>query len=570
VRVQTQREASRSTDGGTPAEFAAPGPAPAEGPAELRRRRSVSLSSWVVASAGAWALILVTQVSGRGGLAWDEATRVAAGQRLNLALRAHDPGQVVEWLKAQTVYPFIEPGLHGLALYLGASSLAAAWLPSTLAFIIAGLLAAALVHQLGGNRLTVGMAAALVWLCPINVRLAAGGFTENLGACVLLAVVLVLVRMVRAPSWPHAVGLAVLLGCAWGLKYPYGILATGVVVISAVATVGWSRELLRRYLPVLALGLLLTGAHLGLNWHQRSVAFGRYTGQPGARYLDFGYYLRALFFEHELDLQPVVAVFCLVGLAPRAGAWRRRPEVRPVVIAVVVWFLMYSVVQTKIPRIAGLVLPLLLTAAVAGFVEAYTRLAASSTSVRTRVVVTACCVVLLGTQLAMQASSLDTRLWFLDPDASALEAMAFVDGQLGTGPGPLLMIGPVNRLSPPAVQLAWDDALQGASPGVQTVQRTEGSREEDVWWSLRAFKPSRVIGIDIRPGASFERTADYPELLSDNRAYISFARVLERRGVFRRIAETSLERGRLQVLVWELTDPAALDAAQESVGDEGA
>ncbi|MDQ1373092.1 MAG: hypothetical protein QOJ09_430, partial [Actinomycetota bacterium] len=110
--------------------------------AAASQSRLVPRVGWLAAAAAAFVLVVLTQVAGRGTLVWDEAARVGAGEHLSLALRAHDPGQVWDWFNAQTFYPFLEPALHGLALFLGASPVAAGWLPSTVAFVVAGLLAA--------------------------------------------------------------------------------------------------------------------------------------------------------------------------------------------------------------------------------------------------------------------------------------------------------------------------------------------------------------------------------------------------------------------------------------------
>src|SRR5262249_314345 len=126
------------------------------------------------------------QARNRAPLTWDEAARVSQGMRLEHALREHDLGNAWQWLHEQTFYPFGGPSLHGLALLITGDAVTAAWLASLIAYAVMGILAGRLALALGGGAIGAWSAAILAWLIPLEVRLAAGGFMEPLGACAWL------------------------------------------------------------------------------------------------------------------------------------------------------------------------------------------------------------------------------------------------------------------------------------------------------------------------------------------------------------------------------------------------
>ncbi len=520
---------------------------------------------WIALVTALVAVIVLLHVHGRAPLTWDEAARVDSGSRLLFAVRSGSLDEVWRWFNAQTYYPFLMPAVHGLVLAATGSPLAAASVPTILAYVGTGLLAARLARALGAGGAGAWTAALLAWLCPIGLRLAAGAFTENLGACVVLGLTLSLLRLERSardpgPATADAVRVGAVVLLAWLVKYDYGILATALLGLAGV------RALLRLQ-PRRALQLYGTAAAVGLAPVALLLAsFAEYAPgrldavrtfvlQPGIeRQIDFLFYPRALLLSDEVGLAPVVAILLLSGFGwCLAAANAERSELRTPILSVVVWLVVYSVAAAKQPRFAVLVIPLLgVLAAVAvaairdqpeklptaaqlalwtmgGAVLLAPRgslvfsliplavpvaalalvdlhvlrgLAISAKGIGRWAVAGALAAPLLW-QVGAQASALGEPIWLVRPDPATAEALAFTVNQIPASTDrPVLFIGPSNAFSPRLLDLAWSELLDRPSPGVETVPEVRPEeREGALLAAIRTHNPSVIVAVSAGGGA---------------------------------------------------------------------
>lgn len=109
--------------------------------------------------------------------------------------------------------------------------------------------------------------------------------------------------------------------------------------------------------------MAIAGALFAVNASAKVGGLVWYTGQPapgGGRQVDFVYYLRELLpGAGEVDLALPATALLLLGVV--AGAWQccQRRELRPVVVMVAVFYVMYSVATVKHPRYVATMIPLL-------------------------------------------------------------------------------------------------------------------------------------------------------------------------------------------------------------------
>jgi hypothetical protein len=70
--------------------------------------------------------------------------------------------------------------------------------------------------------------------------------------------------------------------------------------------------------------------------------------------------------------------------------------------------------------------------------------------------------------------------------------------------------------------------------------------------NLRDVSPSQVVAVDIRPGSTLD-TADQRANFASSPDYLLMARAWESRGALSRVAATSLDGGRIEIIVWRPT-----------------
>ena len=591
------------------------------GPLGLARRvhgpRRYGVWAWLGVVSALIAVIVVLHLHGRSPLTWDEAARVDSGSRLLFALRTGTSEELLRWFNAQTYYPFLMPAVHGLVLYLTGSPVAAASAPTILAFVCSGLLAARLAHVLGAGRVGAWTAALLAWLCPISLRLAAGAFTENLGACVVLGLTLALVRLERSARTGDALRVGAVVLVAWLIKYDYGILATALLGLSGVRALLRlePRRALRLYGIATAVGVVpvvLQFLSFARYSPGRLDAVRTFIVQPGIhRDIDVLFYPRALLLPGEVGLAPAVAILLLFGLAWCLGAAdAERTELRTPILGVVVWIMLYSVAAAKQPRFVVLVVPLLgVLAAVAvadirdhlervpaaAQLALWTMGAALLLAPRSSLVFSLLPLAIPVAALALvdnhvlraavaahggvarwavagalavpvlwpvgaQISSLGERIWLVRPDATTSHVLAFTADRLPTSADrPVLFIGSGNAFSPHLLDLAWSERLDRLSPGVETVPEVRPEEREGAFLAaIRTFNPSVIVVVNAAGGArlNLDRNADGSELFPSQRSYASMARDQAGHGMLTRLDELALEDEPVRIEIWYVEPPA--------------
>jgi len=192
---------------------------------------------WLLASLGAALLALVFQVRQRAGfLVWDEADRIYPAVAFAHAVHVGDPAGAWAALHIRSPYPVLASLTHGLILLLNPDPVVAAWVPSVVAYAVAGLLVARLTLALSGKQWAAWCAALLFWMTPLELRVTAGSFIEPMGGCLYLALLLSLVRLQQLTHRRSALWPGLLVAVAWLYKYDYGVLASALVGLSGALT----------------------------------------------------------------------------------------------------------------------------------------------------------------------------------------------------------------------------------------------------------------------------------------------------------------------------------------------
>jgi hypothetical protein len=522
-------------------------------------------------------LVGALQVADRGPLAWDEAARVDSGMKLAFALRDLDLVGVWDWFTLQDgYYPFLGTGVHGLAHLVTGDALSSAWLPPLIAYGLGGVLVGQLGRALGAGAAAAWIAALLFWLTPIEVKVAAGALSETMGVCVEVGALLLLIRLERTRRLGAAIGLGVVLGLAWWIKYDYGLIATGTVAIVGLLRLAAERKprSLIPYAAAISLGLALLALAVLPGWRYKNDGFLAFVGKnapgsPGADFVggpwsaaggvDLGYYPNELFAPSLLDLPPLgeVALTSLVGVLFLGGvAWgaamvRRLPATRPPLVFIVLWLLTYSVAAGKFPRFLATLVPVLAALSAAMAVDAWRRLDRRGPAGRA---VAAVAVVALASQLAFQIPRLPDRFGFLTPDPPVSEALAFISPHLPASSSErwMLMIGQTNELGPNAIKIKWSERLGRQAPGVDLVPETEVSkRRRQLLEKLSSQRPVEVVGIDVERGSPLD-SPDFRHSWPSQRDYYRTAVELERQGLLRPLARTTTRDGTLRVTLWKL------------------
>jgi hypothetical protein len=520
-------------------------------PTALSRRfargRTWTVALWILAAAFVAAEVMF-QVRGRGWLLWDEAARVEAGQGLVFALDSHSAGSVWTWINGQTFYPFLAPALHGLLMFGGADPVAAAWIPGVLAYCGAGVLAARLALGIGAGRPAQLAAAVLVWITPLVARLSAGAFTEPLGACIYLGLLILLLAAYEAPSLAVAGALALLTAVASWLKWDYGLAALLLVAASGlIVPVGARAAASRRCIGGALIGsTLLIVALLLFNFQGKAVGLFLFTrqAQPGAaagRLPDFLFYPHALVNGEGVGLSPILGVLMLAASLLAAFQARREWRLRPVVLVAALLYLIYSAATIRQPRYLATMIPVLavLTAyeaerALLWLLQARPRLRRAGVGA------------LLATTLLVlvaQLPQLGARLPSLNRNQTADAARAYIARHVADAPGPLLLVGPTNEVSVPAVELLRDRMLGPQAPPTYSVPEAPSTRRPMVFQAtLAVVQPGEVISVCVQAGSDLDTPDDRGVWLSQP-DYCRMVSRLEHDGALRQAGHVQLDHG---------------------------
>jgi hypothetical protein len=533
------------------------------------QRLDVSRLALPLGALAAGLLAGIGQVGHRAPLLWDEAVRVDAGVRFLYAVRDGGAGGGWDWLNGQTFYPFLAPLLHGVVYFFTGDEVVAAWLPTLLAYCGLGILVAILAKELGANRTGAWLAAALAWLTPFTARLAGGAFTEPLGACVYVALLIFLRRMRRAPSLPTAALVGLMAAAASWLKWDYGLIAGALVAVSGVLAptelrsgsrwFGAPRILLSRvyYLVALASGALIAGALLIFNWDGKLSGAQAYILQAAptaVKQSDFLFYPASLFNDPDVGLTIPVACLLLFGVAWGLSRWWRRPAVRAPLLLVGMVYVLYSVSTIQHSRYIDPVLPVLAALAGAAVNDVWSAIRARTWAGRAPVKAGAAVLgVVLAASLGVQAIASSQQLYYLRADPAVEDLRSVVGATLTLSDKPIILIGPTNDFSPPALQLMWDEKESAPTPYVVQLQETYPSdrRAALLGW-LRDYQPEEVVGVAVSPG-SVVYDADYQGVWASSSQpdYVAIATALARQGLLRVVASRTMDSGLLTVWVWQ-------------------
>jgi hypothetical protein len=278
---------------------------------------------------------------------------------------------------------------------------------------------------------------------------------------------------------------------------------------------------------------------------------------PGsATAIDFTYYAKALFTNGEVGLSTLVAVGLSVAVVS-AIAQVRRPEMRPPVIGLILWYVMYSIATPNIGRFVGTIMPLI--AVFGGLAVGQLIAATKFESLRLRRIALALASIAFAWQLAAQAAAgatgLSAQYWFIVPNPSATDAVSFASDHLVAGGGPVLMLGQTSEFSSYALHLAWSQRLDRQAPPVNFVGETGRLvTRQSLIGAINGYGARQVVGVDISPGSTFD-TLDYRTTFPSQPQYLALAYQLESSGTLKREASLSLEGGLLHVIVWDYASP---------------
>jgi hypothetical protein len=536
-------------------------PAPASLRAVLAFTRSSILKPAHVLPACALVAVVmayVLQVDGRSSaLAWDEAFRMRAAHDFATLLGEGDAAGVWSWFNAQVIYLPVLPAVEGVLLAFGVPLVAAAVWPSVAAYAIAGLLVARLTSELGGGRTASLVAAATYWLCPLGVRLASWGSFEHIGACLFVALALLLMRLERE----RAVGSAVTAGglAALGslLKWDYATIMLSILTLSVVLPVVWQRDRGLAKLNAIALLVWLAtmAAWFAVNWDDKRQGLSAMVGQ-GANYAwpDHNpFFYTQNVFTVEAGMSPIVTLLLVAGLV--YGAYlcvtRRWPAAAVVVPGVAL--AIYSASEVKHLRY---VLPVM------AFGMAYGSLLLTSTLERLgktggpRAATIA--IGVFGAVLLLQTigdNGVAQRAYYVSEQPNVYAVLDYIDGHLAGETKQPVILSPTNQIN------MYDIELRAAHRHDSDIRLSRPARawandgEAELIRRAEATDGGLIIGLDFTPASSLYSEEDamlavaYPD-------YVSIAKRLEASGVLARVDTFSLERGAAHVHLWRLASTA--------------
>jgi hypothetical protein len=509
-------------------------------------RRPSERATWItvitITGAAITIVVGVLQAGHRGPLVWDEAARILAAQGLANALHHHSINSVFTWANNQTYYPFLSSLPSGLVLWAGGSALTAAWLPVLVAFLVSGLLVAWLARTMGLAWPTALLAAVLLWTAPLSSRLAAGQFTEPLGAVAELVVIGGLVRMARRCSISTAIAIAIATSIAAAIKYDYGILCVATIGVAELLRI--LRQRTRRSLVFGVITITSTAAFTGvqfaangggklqgasdfvlINSPNEIGAYAHVFG--GAAWRSLSYYPHALFTDHEVGLSVLVASAMVIGALFFVAQSRSNPAFVPPVVFLTLWFAMYSLAGFKWARILATAMPTLcLMAAVA--IATATRWMWRS---RVAVVPVTVGALVAAASFVSQGRSMTKQFWFLTPDPPASNIISFVERSLRPSPTPLLLVSPSNQFSP-ALLLLTSRRMAASNGYIVTIpEATTGQSLAVFRRAMITYNPEQLVVVSVLPGSPFDNAARFASTPSQG-DYALLARELVNRSWF--------------------------------------
>ena len=531
-------------------------------PAELNISGVIHRLAWAAAAITAGVTVWLMQVSNRAPLVWDEATRVDAGAALTNTIRSGDFIGSWQWIQVQVFYPFLAPALNGVVLLITNNPLAAAWVPAVFAYVVAGLLAGRLSTDLGAGAVGAWCAALLTWTTPIFARVSGGAWTEPLGACLILTLLIALVRLERKGDLRIAAVTGFLAALCWFLKYDYGILGMGTLGLSGLVALLDSqhrRERFKRYCVALSAAIIPVAGWFSVNPAGKLSVILQFAGHVApdtANRFDLTYYPTALFGGGEVGVTPVIAFLFAASVVSAALQIRRR-DLRPALICLCLWYLIYSLAGARYSRYLGTIMPLLATFGGLAAGQFITRTHFESLRIQRIVVpITALAIIAqLAFQVTAPTTGLAAQFWFLKANPSASDVVAFASTHLQPDSGPVLMLGQTIEFSSYALHLAWSERLGYIAPPVDFIGETgQPVTPESFMAQVRSTGAHQIVGVEIRPGSSFD-SADYRVAFPSQPEYLVLARSFAAAGVLTTAASLSLENGDLSVVIWDYGNP---------------
>lgn len=550
-------------------DLAAPQPSRRRGVRGRVPRVHLGSAAWLLVAVGLTLMVGAFQVGDRAPLVWDEAARVNAGVGLATALDQGSLGGVWDWVNAQTFYPFLSSALHGVVFFFTGDELVAGWLPTLVAYGLCGLLVGRLALELGAPQVGAWVAALLFWLAPIEARLSGGAFTEIVGACVEVAVLILLTRLYSHPRLKLALGTGALAGAAWWLKYDYGLIVMGTVALTGLIVVVTRRD--RKTLVAFAAAglaaVLVVAGFMTSNFEGKLEGASEFIGPaaPGATSAgdigrsftanaspDFLFYPRLLLGDGEVGIAPPVGVLMLLSVAWVLSRWRARPCVRPAVVFTVLWLVVYSLAMVKFPRFSGTLIPVLavFTGVLVGDGWRWAQRRSWP-----RPAVAGVAAVALVAVCAAHVPSMRQQFFFLAPHPEARAGLEYIVTALRPTDRPVVVIGANNEVSLSAVQLAWNRRLGRPGPLIEPVEEAlPQQRPAMLVDRLRGLRPDQIVGVEVARGSRFD-SADLQARFASHPDYLMLLRELEDVGVVRQVSRRATPGRTLTVTVWRMGRP---------------
>lgn len=550
-----------------------------------QRVRLLERLLWAFATLTVMIVVWYLQDRNHPPLVWDEAVRMQ-----NAALFAHAfrHGSLAEAWKVMNQgghYPFLAPLIHSLVLVVTGNIIVAAWLPSLIAYTVSGIFAGRLAVALGSGRTGAWIAAILCWFTPINARVAGGSFTEMIGACVLLLLLLALIRLQQRGDMRSALRVGLIGIVAWFLKYDYGLLATvTAVLIGGMSLIARrNRRALKTWVTVVICFIFPFAAWLAVNfaakWSSFSYLFvSPYWRRLRSNGLDWSYYPRALITGDDVGLAPLVAAFFVASLAWAVFAVTRdrTGRVSGAAVLLVLWYGLYSI-HPGTERYLALVLPVI-AALGSAFLVRLLRFAFVNTRRVDRRYLPWIQVSFLGVMLGLScwqlgqqiagSTGITKRFDFLEPYQPADSAYAFALNAIHTTTRPVLVLGEVNELSAGTLRVPLYQRYGFHAPILGTVADVapiENNQRDAVLSAAKRISAGRIIAFDIEPGSKFD-TPDVQTYHSSQRAYIQFMQQLEEHHALNLVAMLSTDEGRLRVYSWDIVSlPEVITVSVELV-----
>lgn len=516
-----------------------------------RTRRISQLALWLGLAAVACTATYLLHIATRGGLLWDEAARVLAGQELAFQLQRGDAAGAWTWLNNQTFYPFLLPAFQGVLLASGVPPVAAAWMPSLLAYGVSGILAGLLVRALGGNGWGAAVGGVGVWSIPQLASFAGGAYTEPFGVVMYLCVLLTITRLLTNPTRVSVALVISAVVIAFWIKPDYGVFSLVAIALTGLLALPGDANPRRRQFMVALLGSVAAEV-IGLSFN----LFPKLSGllvfftqaantsaaphSPASR--DPFFYFHSLMADPGLGTGLFVGAILLLCTAVAAvRVYKERLLIAPILL-VVIPIAAYSASSIQFTRY---LLPAIAMQFV--FVGWLASKITTSGSNVLRPAVVLLALILLGSEIPRYVAGDPSTV---SPPA-AEQARADIVLALGVDNQRILFLRPLNEVSVPLLQLSLDRAsgrltLPIFAPAAWTSTQPGGLEQ-----MLSQACPTEVVAIEVDPGSSFD-TLDYRLAWGPSAGYLQQAFQLQAAGVLTLQQSLAVDGGRARVWVWSL------------------